>query len=163
MAEGEKGSSSRQEEDEMLTQMEEDKRLLDESDGEDKQSTTEPKEKATETVRISSVGTLAKNFMKNVRVGSNDVFAPPSAVSANNTSKTASSRVAVSAGTELGSGLPREYEMIKAARRNWLSAVALSGIGPLSRKVAAAGGGFETEALWSLLATATWRCRTSTA
>ena len=175
MAESENGSSSRQEEDEMLTQMEEDERLLDESDGEDKlstevkqstedkQSTAEPNEKATETVRISSVGTLARNFMKNVRVGSNDVFAPPSAVSANNASKTVSSREAVSTGTELASGLPREYEMVKAARRNWLSAVALSGIGPLSRKVAAAGGGFETEALWSLLATATWRCRTSTA
>ena len=81
MAESEKGSSSRQEEDEMLTQMEEDERLLDESDGEDKQSTTEPKEKATETARISSVGTLAKNFMKNVRVGSNDIFVSPSAVS----------------------------------------------------------------------------------
>ena len=107
MAEGEKGSSSRQEEDEMLTQMEEDERLLDESDGEDKQSTTEPKEKATETVRISSVGTLAKNFMKNVRVGSNDVFAAPATVSANNATKTASSRVAASAGTELVSGLPQ--------------------------------------------------------
>ena len=150
MAESENGSSSRQEKDEMLTRMEEDERLLDESDGEDKlstedkQSTAEPKEKATETVRISSVGTLARNFMKNVRVGLNDVFAPPSAVSANNASKTASSRVAVSAGTELARGLPREYEMVKAARRNWLSAVALSGIGLLSRKVAAAGGGFET-------------------
>ena len=45
--------------------MEKDERLLDEGDGEDKQNTTEPKEKATDAVRISSVGTLAKNFMKN--------------------------------------------------------------------------------------------------
>ena len=37
--------------------------------------------------------------------------------------------------------------MVKAARRNWLSAVALSGIGPLSRKVAVAGGGSETGSL----------------
>ena len=103
--------------------------------------------------------------MKNVRrrVGSNDVFAPPSAVSANNASKTASSRVAVSAGTELGSGLPREYEMIKAARHNWLTAVALSGIGPLSRKVAAAGGVSKPGALWSPPTIATWPYRISTA
>ena len=72
MAESEKGSSSstansRQEEDEMLTQMEDEERLLDKSDAEDKQSTTEPKEKATDAVRISSVGTLAKNFMKSTR------------------------------------------------------------------------------------------------
>ena len=56
--------------------------------------------------------------------------------------KSASSRGTGSAGTEQGSGLLREYEMVKAARRNWLSAVALSGIGPLSRKIAVAGGGF---------------------
>ena len=58
--------------------------------------------------------------------------------------KSASSRGTGSAGAEQGSGLPREYEMVKAAQRNWLSAVALSGIGPLSRKIAVAGGGFET-------------------
>ena len=121
MAESEKGSSSsvansRQEEDKMLAQMEEDERLLDESDGKEKKTTTEPKEKATEIVRISSVGTLAKNFMKNVRVGSNDVFAAPATVSSNNATKTASSRVATSAGAELVSGLPGEYEMVKAAR-----------------------------------------------
>ena len=65
-------------------------------------------------------------------------------IPANSATKTASSRVAASAGTELVSGLLREYEMVKAAQRNWLSAVALSGIGPLSRKIAMAGGGFET-------------------
>ena len=72
MAESKKGSSSsmansRQEEDKMLTQIDEDERLLDDSDGEDKQNTTDPKEKATDAVRISSVGTLAKNFMKSTR------------------------------------------------------------------------------------------------
>ena len=112
MAESKKGSSSsmansRQEEDKMLTQIDEDERLLDDSDGEDKQNTTDPKEKATDAVRISSVGTLAKNFMKNVRVGSNDVFAAPVTVPANSATKTTSSRVAASAGTELVSGLPR--------------------------------------------------------
>ena len=65
-------------------------------------------------------------------------------IPANSATKTASSRVAASAGTELVSGLLREYEMVKAAQRNWLSAVALSGIGPLSRKITAVGGGFET-------------------
>ena len=79
MAESEQGSSSsmttsRQEEDELLNQMEEEERLLDESDGEEKQITTDSKEKAAAAVRVSSVGTLAKNFMKNVRIGSNDVF-----------------------------------------------------------------------------------------
>ena len=70
-------TTSRQEEDELLNQMEEDERLLDESDGEEKQITTDSKEKAAAAVRVSSVGTLAKNFMKNVRVGSNDVFGAP--------------------------------------------------------------------------------------
>ena len=74
MAESEQGNTSsmansRQEEDELLAQMEEDKRLLDESDGNDKQSTVKPKERATNARRVSSVGTLAKNFMKNVRLG----------------------------------------------------------------------------------------------
>ena len=149
MAESEQGSSSsmttsRQEEDELLNQMEEDERLVNESDGEEKQITTDPKEKAADAVRVSSVGTLAKNFMKNVRVGSNDVFVALATYPSNNTVKSASSRGTASAGTEQGSGLPREYEMVKVARRNWLSAVALSGIGPLSRKIAVAGGGFET-------------------
>ena len=82
--------------------------------------------------------------MKNVRVGSNDVFGAPATHPAINNVKSASSRGTASAGTEQGSGLLREYEMVKAARRNWLSPVALSGKGPLSRKVAVAGGGFET-------------------
>ena len=89
MAESEQGSSSsmttsRQEEDELLNQMEEDERLLDESDGEEKQSTTASKEKAADAVRVSSVGTLAKNFMENVRVGSNDVFVAMAMHPANN-------------------------------------------------------------------------------
>ena len=80
MGESEQGSGNsmttgRQEEDEMLARMEEDKNLLDESGGDDKQPTTRPKEKATHAGRGSSVGTLAKNFMKNVQVGANEVFA----------------------------------------------------------------------------------------
>ena len=61
--------------------------------------------------------------MKNVRVDTNEVFSNPAAT---NTAKTASSRAPISAGTAVVSGLLREYEMVKAARRNWLSAVALS-------------------------------------
>ena len=78
----EKGSSSsmttsRQEKDEMLNQMEEDERLLDESEGEEKQNNTDQKEKAADAVRASSVGTLTKNFMKNVQVGSSRARLPP--------------------------------------------------------------------------------------
>ena len=144
MAESEQGSSSkagsRKEEDELLARMEEDEHLLDESDGDDKLSDPLSKERAKKDDRANSVGTLVKNFIKIVRVGSNDVFEAP----ANSTEKTASSRVTALPGTEHGNGLPREYEMVKAARRNWLSAVAMSGIGPLSRKIATAGRGFET-------------------
>ena len=149
MAESEQGNTSsmansRQEEDELLAQMEEDERLLDESDRDDKQSTAMPKERATDAGRVRSVGTLAKNFMKNVRVGSNDVFAASALASANSAAKTASNRAAGSGSIEQASGLPRKYEMVKAVRRNWPSAVAMSGIGLLSRKIATAGGGFET-------------------
>ena len=61
MAESEQGSSSsmttsRQEEDEILNQMVEDERLLDESDGEEKQTNTDQKEKAADAARVSSVG-----------------------------------------------------------------------------------------------------------
>ena len=82
--------------------------------------------------------------MKNVRVGSNDVFVAPATHPANNTVKSASSRGTAATGTEQGSGLLCEYEMVKAEWRNWLSVVVLSGIGPLYRKVAVVGGGFET-------------------
>ena len=86
----------------MLNQMEEDERLLDESDGEEKQNNTDQKEKAADAVRASSVGTLTKNLMKNVQVGSNDVFVVPGTPPANNTVKSASSRGTASAGTEQG-------------------------------------------------------------
>ena len=135
MGESEQGSGNsmttgRQEEDELLARMEEDESLLDESDGDNKQPTSRPKEKATDDWRVSSVGTLAKNFMKNVREGANEVFAAPAP--ANSDAKSALSRAAAPAGTEQASGLPRKYNMVKAAHRNWLSAVALTGIGPLS-------------------------------
>ena len=71
MAESEQGSSSmansRQEEDELLARMEEDERLLDESDGDDKLSDTTTKERAKKAGRANSVGTLVKDFIKNVR------------------------------------------------------------------------------------------------
>ena len=73
MAESEQDSSSmansRQEEDELLARMEEDERLLDESDGDDKLSDSTPKERAKKAGRENSVGTLVKNFIKNVRLG----------------------------------------------------------------------------------------------
>ena len=53
------------------------------------------------------MGTLVKDFMKNVQVGSNDVFAATAAAPATSAEKTASSRAAVSGGTEHVSGLPR--------------------------------------------------------
>ena len=124
--------------------------------GDDKQPTIRLKEKATDAERVRSVGTLAKNFMNDVRVGANDVFAASALAPANSAAKSASSRAAAPVGTEQASGLPREYEMVKAACRNWLSAVALTGIGPLSRKIATAGGGFEPGALWLPPTTATW-------
>ena len=94
MGESEQGSGNsmtagRQEEDEMLARMEEDKNLLDESDGDDKQPTTRPKEKATHAGRGSSVGMLAKNFMKNFRVGAYEVFAASALAPANSAANSA--------------------------------------------------------------------------
>ena len=100
-------TTGRQEEDELLARMEEDESLLDERDGDDKQPTSRPKEKATDAWRVSSVGTLAKNFMKNVQVGSNGIFAASASTPANSAAKTASSRAAVPGGTEQASGLYR--------------------------------------------------------
>ena len=66
MAESEQGSSSmtnsRQEEDELLAWREEDERLLDESDGEDKQSALQTKERATKAGRANSVGNTGQGF-----------------------------------------------------------------------------------------------------
>ena len=98
-------TTGRPEEDEMLARMEEDKSLLDESDGNDKQPTTRPKEKATNAGRVSSVGTLAKNFMNNVQAGANEVFAALAPAPANSAKKSASSRAAAPAGTEQASGV----------------------------------------------------------
>ena len=108
MAESEQGSSnmanSRQEEEELLARMEEDERLLDESDGNEKPSTTTTKERATKAGRVNSVGTLVNDFIKNVRVGSNDVFEALASAPASSAEKTASSRAAGSSGTEHASG-----------------------------------------------------------
>ena len=76
-------ANSRQEEEELLARMEEDERLLDESDGDDKLPDTATKERATKAGRVNSVGTLVKDFIKNVRVGSNDVFEASASAPAN--------------------------------------------------------------------------------
>ena len=89
-----------------------------------------------------SVGSLATSFMKNVTVGSNDVFITPKADSR------ATSRQKLGPGDKQhmprSVGLPREYEMVRAARRNWLASMPLSGIGPLSRKSMSSASCFHT-------------------
>ena len=67
-------------------------------------------------------------------MGSNEVFSYVAKQTMTSGNKGASNRVA-------GIGLPCEYKMIRAARRNWLTVVALSGFGPLSRKVLTATAG----------------------
>ena len=44
-------------------------------------------------------------------------------------------------------GLPREYEMVRAAKRNWLAASSLSGIRPLSRTGVSNLSGFHSGSL----------------
>ena len=89
-----------------------------------------------------SVSALAHNFTK-VRVGSENVFL--SAGQSNSTSlKNTSSVRAPEPPKQEGGGLPREYLMVRAARRNWLAATALGGIGPLGRKAVCQASGFTT-------------------
>ena len=122
---------------------------LAEVDGKDKEtraSTTSKDDKAKECAHhAGSVGSLATSFMKNVTVGSNDVFAPPKVDSrATNCQKTG-------LGDEQhmphSVGLPREYKMVRAARHNWLASTPLSGIGPLSRRSKSSASGFHTSNL----------------
>ena len=78
------GSDQEVEKDEADNRMEEGEHLLDESDSEDALATAAKghpgnppdnmKESATVKNSTNSVGQLASNFMKNVRVGCNEVF-----------------------------------------------------------------------------------------
>ena len=148
------GSDQVVEKDKADNRMEEGEHLLDESDSEDALATAAKahpgnppdnmKESAAVKTSTNSVGQLASNFMKNVRVGCNEVFTNQNCSSLNTADKAASSRMIGTAGKPDMAGLPREYEMVRAAQRNWLSSVALSGIGPLSRKLAAVSQGYHT-------------------
>ena len=88
--------------------------------------------------RSGSVASLSQRFMANVTVGSNDVFTAPTNHA--NTTIPPRSRKAAEKQDLRGGGLPREYEMVRAARRNWLAVSPLSGIGPLSRSVLKSSG-----------------------
>ena len=98
------------------------------------QDTTGQSGKPIEATSGTSVSCITNNFMRQVRVGSNEVFSYVAKQTMTSGNKGASNRVA-------GIGLPCEYKMIRAARRNWLTVVALSGFGPLSRKVLTATAG----------------------
>ena len=74
------------------------------------------KESAAVKTSTDSVGQLASNFMKNVRVGCNEVFTNQNCSSLNTADKAASSRMIGTAGKPDMAGLPREYEMVRAAR-----------------------------------------------
>ena len=80
--------------------------------------------------------------MKNVTVRSNEVFAP------SKVDNSATNRQKTGPGDKQhmprSVGLPREYEMVRAARRNWLASTPLSGIGTLSRKSMSSASGFHT-------------------
>ena len=150
------GASSDQEveKEEADNRMEDCEHLLDESDSEDALVTAakahpgnpldNTQESAAVKTSTNSVGQLASNFMKNVRVGSNEVFTNQNSSSLYTAAKAASSRMIGTAGKPDMAGLPHEYEMVRAVRQNWLSSVALSGIGPLSRKLAAVSQGYHT-------------------
>ena len=89
-----------------------------------------------------SVGSLATSFMLNVTVGSNEVFAPPK-IDSRSTSRKKTGQVE-DQHMPRNVGLPREYEMVRAARRNWLASTPLSIIGPPSRKSMSSASGFHT-------------------
>ena len=76
---------------------------------------------------------MATSFLKNVVVGSNEVFTAPKCTSHLTNSLPKGSKGSDQDKPRRGGGPPREYEMVRAARRNWLAASSLSGIGPLSR------------------------------
>ena len=73
-------------------------------------------ESAAVKTSTNSVGQLASNFMKYVRVGSNEVFTNQNSSSLYTADKAASSRMIGTAGKPDMAGLPREYEMVRAAR-----------------------------------------------
>ena len=115
-----------------------DESMLDESDGEEHSAIAKESAKKSS----ESVSALVNTFTK-VRVGSENVFHP--AGQSTSTSEIRSSSIrAPEPPKQEGGGLPREYLMVRAARRNWLAASALGGIGPLSRKLVSQSSGFCT-------------------
>ena len=76
-------------------------------------------------------------------MGSNDVFIAPKKIH-NTTTIGVADRAPELQERKRGDGLPREYEMVRAARRNWLAASTLPGIGPLSRANISGTNGFST-------------------
>ena len=73
-------------------------------------------ESAAVKTSTNSVGQLASNLMKNVRVGSNEVFTDQNSSSLYTADKAASSRMIGTAGKPDMAGLPHEYEMVRAAQ-----------------------------------------------
>ena len=127
----------------LLEENEEDSAEVVEKDKETGASATSKDDSAKECAHnAGSVGFLASSFMKNVTVGSNEVFAPSKvdsrATNHQNTGRGDEQHMPRSV------GLPREYEMVRAARRNWLASTPLSGIGTLSRKSMSSASGFHT-------------------
>ena len=84
--------------------------------------------------------------MHSINMGSNDVFIP-SKKNHNTTATGVADKAPELQERGRGAGLPREYEMVRAARRNWLAASTLSGIGPLTRANISGTSGFSTGSL----------------
>ena len=125
------------------TSMEEDYSILDQSEGDQDEMLTTAKETAKKS--SESVSALVNNFLK-VQVGSNNVFENGGPNTSTSTSKFPSVRAPEPQKQE-GGGLPKEYSMVRVARRNWLAATSLSGIGPLGRKPVSQSSGFSTGSL----------------
>ena len=109
-------------------------------------TSTQESASATTGGKTVSVGALSHSFMHSINMGSNDVFTAPKNIH-NTTTTGAGDRVPEPQDCRRGGGLPREYEMVRAARRNWLAASTLSGIGPLTRANISGTSGFSTGSL----------------
>ena len=93
-----------------------------------------------------SVGSLTHSFMHSINMGTNDVFIPPKK-NHNTTATGVAEKAPELQDRGRGAGLPREYEMVRAVRRNWLAASTLSGIGPLTNANISGTSGFSTGSL----------------
>ena len=109
-------------------------------------TTTQESASATAGGKTVSVGSLSHSFMHSINMGSNDVFTAPKKIQ-NTTTTGVADRVPELQDRGRGGGLPREYEMVRVAQRNWLAASTLSGIGPLSRANISRTSGFSTGSL----------------